>query len=285
MLVFMFPGQGSQFPGMGKELFDASRIFGALESRIDQIAGFPVRDTCLNADESTLQRTEITQPCLYVVNALTLEQTLAAGRRPDCFIGHSLGEYNALQAAGAFDLLTGLRIVTRRGQLMAEQREGGMMAVIGLDEKAVSRHLEAFPDAEIANVNAPDQIVISGAVAALEEASEGLIEAGAMACIPLAVGAAFHSRFMEPATDALAQFLRDIPFRALRVEVISNVTALPYPKEPDQEIRSLLVRQLASRVLFAPAIARLKARTGVEFIEVGPGKVLTRLVEKIPGRP
>ncbi|WP_181175978.1 ACP S-malonyltransferase [Mesorhizobium sp. B2-3-4] len=286
MRVFMFPGQGSQFTGMGKELFDESRMFGPLESRIDRIAGFSVRKMCLEGDEETLRRTDITQPCLYIVNALHHEQQLAMGKAPHWLAGHSLGEYNALQAAGAFDLLDGLRMVVRRGQLMAALDTGGMAAVIGLSADAISRALSqgGLDDVDIANLNTPDQTVISGPARGIEAAETAMTGAGATAFVRLPVGAAFHSRLMAPAAEAFNGFLRDIAFRPLRKTVISNVTARPYPGDGDPEttIRPQLVRQLKSMVLWAPTIGYLKAKGASDFIEVGPGSILTRMAAKIP---
>ena len=286
MRVFMFPGQGSQFKGMGKELFDASAMFGPLESRIDRIVGFSIRDMCLEGDEETLKRTEVTQPCLYVVNALHHEKLVANGTTSNCLAGHSLGEYNALQAAGAFDLLNGLRMVVRRGQIMADMRKGGMAAVIGLAVGAVRETLarHGFDEIDVANLNTPEQIVIAGPTDDIEKAEATMIEAGAAAFIRLPVGAAFHSRAMEPAAELFDDFLRDFSFRPLRRTVISNVTARPYPNDGDPETttRSLLVRQLKSMVLWEPSIGYLKASGASEFVEAGPGSVLTRMAAKIP---
>lgn len=286
MRVFMFPGQGSQFKGMGKDLFDTSVMFGSLESRIDRIAGFSIREMCLEGDEETLRRTDVTQPCLYVVNALHHERLAAAGTTPRWLAGHSLGEYNALQAAGAFDLLNGLRMVVRRGEIMAGMRAGGMAAVIGLAASAIRETLarRGLDGIDIANLNTPEQIVIAGPTGDIETAEAAMIEAGAAAFIRLPVGAAFHSRAMEPAAEMFDDFLHDFSFRPLRRPVISNVTARPYPDEGDPEttIRPLLVQQLKSRVLWEPTIGYLKARGATEFVEAGPGSVLTRMAAKIP---
>ncbi|MBV8472879.1 MAG: ACP S-malonyltransferase, partial [Hyphomicrobiales bacterium] len=149
---------------MGKQLFDDSRMFRPLESHIDRVAGFSIREMCLNGDEEMLRRTDITQPCLYIVNALHGESQLARGKSPDILAGHSLGEINALQAAGAFDLRTGLRIVGGLCQLMAQQSRGGMAAVIGLSAGKIADALAlaGFHDLDVANVNSPEQVVISG---------------------------------------------------------------------------------------------------------------------------
>ncbi len=286
MRVFMFPGQGSQFPGMGKDLFDRSRMFGPLESRIDRIAGFSLRQMCLEGDEATLSRTDVTQPCLYIVNALHHEHRLANGGAASWLAGHSLGEYNALHAAGAFDLLDGLRMVVRRGQIMAALSHGAMAAVIGLPPDAIAGAMAdaGLDDLDIANLNTPDQTVISGPFESIDRAEIPLMKAGAAAFVKLPVGAAFHSRAMEAASEAFDAFLDGIVFRPLRKPVISNVTARPYPTdgEPETVIRSLLVRQLKSMVLWAPTIGYLKAAGANEFLEVGPGSVLTRMVAKIP---
>ncbi|MDR7033688.1 MULTISPECIES: ACP S-malonyltransferase [unclassified Mesorhizobium] len=286
MRVFMFPGQGSQFPGMGKDLFGQSRMYGPLESRIDRIAGFSIRQMCLDGDEATLSRTDVTQPCLYIVNALYHEYQAANGKAPDWLAGHSLGEYNALQAAGAFDLLDGLRMVVRRGQIMAALSHGAMAAIIGMAPHAIAGALAGagLDDLDIANLNTPDQTVISGPAGSIEKAEMPLVAAGALAFVKLPVGAAFHSRAMEPAAASFDASLETIVFHPLRKTVISNVTARPYPNDgdPGTIIRSLLVRQLKSMVLWAPTIGYLKAAGANEFIEVGPGSVLARMVAKIP---
>ncbi|MBN9549743.1 MAG: ACP S-malonyltransferase [Alphaproteobacteria bacterium] len=286
MRAFMFPGQGSQFKGMGKELFDGSAMFGPLESRIDCIAGFSIREMCLEGDEQTLSRTEVTQPCLYLVNALHHERLAAAGATPHWLAGHSLGEYNALQAAGVFDLLNGLRMVVRRGEIMAGMRTGGMAAVIGLAVDAIRETLvrHGLDELDIANLNTPEQTVIAGPTGDIEKAEAAMIGAGAAAFIRLPVGASFHSRAMAPAAEMFDDFLRGFSFRPLRKPVISNVTARPYPDKGDPEtaIRPLLVQQLKSVVLWAPTIGYLKAKGVTEFVEAGPGSVLTRMVARIP---
>lgn len=281
MRAFMFPGQGSQFKGMGCDLFQSSRMFLPLERQIDALAGFSVRQMCLEADDATLRRTDITQPCLYIVNALSLERQRALGVVPQFLVGHSLGEINALQAAGAFDLLTGLRIVVERGRLMALEREGGMAAVIGLAVQQVEAILgrSGLNDLDVANVNSSSQVVLSGPKALMENAKAYLVESGASAFIPLDVGAAFHSRYMQRAADAFDGFLRDAPMRATTTPVISNVTAQPYPTDGDAEAqtRHLLVRQITSMVRWDLVMNHLREHGVSEFIEVGPGTVLSRL--------
>lgn len=286
MRVYMFPGQGSQFKGMGKDLFDSSAMFGPLESRLDRIVGFSIRQMCLEGDEETLRLTEVTQPCLFVVNALHNERLAAAGTVPHWLAGHSLGEYNALQAAGAFNLLNGLRMVIRRGKLMAGMPQGGMAAIIGLAVETIREILarRGLDQLDIANLNTREQIVIAGQTGDLEKAEAAMTEAGCAAFIRLPVGAAFHSRIMEPVAETFEDFLRDFSFRPLRKPVISNVTARPYPDggDPETTIRQLLVQQLKSPVLWEPSIGYLKARGATEFVEAGPGSVLTRLTAKIP---
>ena len=284
MRAFMFPGQGSQFKGMGHDLFQSSKMFLPLEKQIDALAGFSVRQMCLEADEATLRRTDITQPCLYVINALSFERQRALGLIPHFLVGHSLGEINALQAAGAFDLLTGLRIVVERGRLMALERDGGMAAVIGLPVQQVEAILNrsGLTDLDLANVNSSTQTVISGPKPLLAKAEACLIDGGATAYIALDVGAAFHSRYMQRAADAFDGFLCDVHLRATAKPVISNVTAMPYPtgQDVEKQTRHLLVRQMTSMVRWDLVVEHLRHNGVTEFIEVGPGTVLTRLVAR-----
>jgi malonyl CoA-acyl carrier protein transacylase len=284
MKVFMFPGQGSQKRGMGQDLFDAVPEFTAVESEIDALIGYSVRQMCLEDPGNRLQLTQHTQPCLYIVNALHYFKALAKGERPDIAIGHSLGEYNALLAAGAFDLLDGLRIVTKRGELMSRERDGGMAAVIGLAPETIleSLHRNGLQDVDVANFNSPTQTVISGPVAGVDRAAAVLQEAGAGMCIPLAVSAAFHSRHMERAAAAFEDFLDGMKFRPLHIPVIANVTGQPYPGGlPSATVRSLLVRQIASPVLWTQSVHTILQWGEAEFCEVGPGNVLTRLLQQI----
>jgi len=284
MKVFMFPGQGSQKRGMGAELFDTVPEFTSIESEIDALVGYPLRRLCLEDAENRLQSTQFTQPCLYVVNALHYYKACAEGERSDVAIGHSLGEYNALLAAGAFDLLDGLRLVIKRGELMSREKDGGMAAVIGLAPDAILNCLRqhGLPGVDIANFNSPTQIVISGPVSEIDQAAPLLQEAGASMCIPLAVSAAFHSRYMERAAAAFDEFLSGMTFRPLHIPVIANVTGQPYPGGlPSATVRSMLVRQMSSPVLWTQSIDTLLGWDEMEFRETGPGNVLTRLIQQI----
>lgn len=282
--VFMFPGQGSQARGMGQRLFDEVPEFLEIEARADALLGYSVRRLCLEDAENRLQQTQYTQPCLYVVNALHHYKAVAQGLRPDVVIGHSLGEYNALLAAGAFDLLTGLRLVSRRGELMAQSRGGGMAAVLGMAPARIHEVLQAerLEGVDVANFNAPEQTVISGPLAEIDRAVPLLQSAGASMCIPLAVSAAFHSRYMAPAAAAFEEFLSGFTFNPLQMPVIANVTGRPYTGgQPTVTVRSMLVRQITSPVLWTQSIRHLLEWGPMDFKEQGPGTVLTRLVGQI----
>ena len=284
MQVFMFPGQGSQRQGMGEDLFDQVSEFRELEPRINEVLGYSLRELCLHDPDNKLKQTRYTQPCLYMVNALHyLQRKASGGQAPDAVMGHSLGEYNALHAAGAFDLLTGLKLVMRRGELMSQAQNGGMAAVIGLLPHQI---IEAFQyrdvaKVDVANFNAPLQTVISGPADEVERAGRVLSEAGAKAVVPLSVSAAFHSRQMFDAAEAFDAFLADVPFEVPNLPVIANVTGRPYPIVEASHIRSYLVRQISHPVQWTRSVRYLLDQGEVSFAELGPGQVLTRLVEQI----
>lgn len=284
MRALLFPGQGSQKKGMGGDLFDTVAEYRAAEPEVDALLGYSMRRLCLDDTDGRLRRTEFTQPALYVVNALHYYAGRGTQARSDFVAGHSLGEYNALLAAGAFDFLTGLRLVQKRGALMAEARDGGMAAVVGLAAAAVTRTLrnDGFVTLDVANYNSPVQTVISGPVADIARAQPALEQAGADMVLPLQVSAAFHSRYMEPAARAFADYLEGVTFAVPTTPVISNVSALPYPTSgADAAIRIALVQQITHPVLWSQTIRYLLDRKVDGFVEVGPGQVLTKLVRAI----
>lgn len=284
MSVFLFPGQGSQKVGMGGDLFDEVLHSIAIESEIDSILGYSIRQLCLQDAEGRLKQTNYTQPALYVVNALHCQKAVAEGGKPTAVAGHSLGEFNALLAAGCFDFLTGLRLVAKRGELMSKALNGGMLAVVGL---SADRMAQVVSDAELytldaANFNAPTQTVLSGPIEDLKLAAPLLQAAGAAMCVQLPVSAAFHSRYMRDAARAFGDFLAGFEFQPPALTVLSNVTALPYrPDATSAEIREKLVQQMVKPVRWMEII-RYFAHQGEEDLrEVGPGNVLTRLTQQI----
>jgi malonyl CoA-acyl carrier protein transacylase len=280
MLAYIFPGQGAQHRGMGRSLFNDSVLFRRQESQINEIAGFNVRDACLRAPNEVLQRTELAQPCLFVVNALHLEQQITSGRKADMVAGHSLGEYSALLAADVIDVILGLRLVSRRAKLMSTATGGGMAAVLGLTPERVERALQmaGLASLEIANLNAPTQVVLSGDPAQLTAARRVMAQAGASQYIVLPVSAAFHSAAMDRISLSYSNFLRDVRFSQPRLPVISNVTARPYPADVSV-IADSLVKHLRQPVLWSDTIQHMRQSGVSEFVEVGPSKILTRMLD------
>lgn len=284
MEVFVFPGQGSQVRGMGQGLFDEIREFRDAEAQIDKILGYSIRELCLEDPQGRLKQTQFTQPALYIVNALHYYKALAEGGRPQAVAGHSLGEYNALLAAGAFDLITGLRLVHRRGALMSEARDGSMAAVIGLPAERLAAVLreQRLSGVDVANFNSPMQTVISGIEDEIKRAEAPLKAAGATGFVPLPVSAAFHSRQMVRASQVFEDFLFGFTFFPLRLPVFANVSGQPYRTEaPTTTIREMLVAQIVSPVRWHHTIVALIGCGYSNFREVGPGAVLTRLVQQI----
>lgn len=284
MLAFVFPGQGSQRKGMGAEFFDSLPQFLEHEEAIDELLGYSLRRLCLENPRDMLRQTEFTQPCLYVVNALHHYHRLSEGDRPGMAAGLSLGEYNALHLAGAFDFFTGLRLVHRRGELMSESSKGAMTAVMGLDVDTIQNVIaqEGLHAVEIANFNSPSQIVVSGDSEQIRRIAPAFMAAGAQHCIPLQVSAAFHSRLMAEAAEEFAQFLDEFSFQPLRLPVLSNATGLPYPDgDPDAVVRAALTRQICEPVMWMQSVQYMKANGVTEFREVGPGRVLTEFLQEI----
>jgi malonyl CoA-acyl carrier protein transacylase len=284
MKVFVFPGQGSQRKGMGGELFDTVPQFSEVESQIDLQLGYSLRTLCLCDADNLLKETQYTQPALFVVSALHYFKALSEHGPPAAVAGHSLGEYNALLAAGAFDLLTGVKLVQRRGWLMAQAPSGGMAAVVGLEVARVIATLReaGLASLDVANYNAPLQTVVSGPSQEITRALPIFERAGATMCVPLPVSAAFHSRYMEAVARQYAEFLSNFTFQAPKIPVIANVTARPYPSGIDGiALYPLLLQQITRPVLWTQSIRALCELGATEFIEAGPGTVLTRLVQQI----
>ena len=277
-LGFMFPGQGSQAVGMGEGLFDA---FPELTHEADQILGYSIRQLCLEDPRGVMVQTEYTQPALFVVNALSyLQRIRTTGVRPGYVLGHSLGEYSALFAAEVFDFATGLRLVQKRGALMAEAKGGGMAAVIGMDAARVTEVLQqaGLNTIDVANHNTPVQTVISGLEREVLSAQSVFTNAGARVFIPLKVSGAFHSRYMANAQQSLRTFMDTLPFSAPRIPVIANVTALPHQVGA---IRDLLAQQLVSPVRWVDSIRYLERQGVTTFEELGPGTVLKGMIAAI----
>lgn len=275
--VYGFPGQGAQAVGMGRELFD---LFPDYTRAADAIVGYSIRQLCLADDARRLARTEYTQPALYVVCALAyLERARHDAADPSFFIGHSLGEYVALFASGAFDFETGLALVKRRGELMSRAAGGGMAAVLGCDRETVVVTLQraGLTSLDLANLNAQRQTVLSGPAEDLARARP-LFEALPARFVPLNVSAPFHSRYMRPAAEEFARDLDRVHLRALRVPVIANVTARPHQHD---SLRELLARQLESPVNWVDSIRFIQEQGDFAFEEIGPGSVLKGLVKTI----
>lgn len=277
MTVFVFPGQGSQVRGMGESLFQE---FPELVYQANQICGFSIESICLENPNELLNQTQYTQPALFVVNALSYLNKIKKGEKPTYVAGHSLGEYNALFAAGAFDFETGLKLVQKRGNLMSKAIGGGMAAVIGLKSEVVQALLDEnnLSDISIANYNSFTQIVISGSKDAITAADQLFINKGAILFMPLKVSGAFHSPFMKDAQKEFTEFLQGFTFDSLKIPVIANVTAKPY--QPN-EIHSLLAQQITSPVKWTQSIEYLIQEKETNFEEVGPGKVLAGLITRI----
>ena len=284
MIAWVFPGQGSQKRGMGGSLFDEVKEYAAVEREVDLLLGYSLRELCLEDPQNRLRETQFTQPCLYAVNALHYYKALATDAAPQYVAGHSLGEYNALLAAGVFDFLTGLRLVKRRGELMATAKNGGMGAVIGMEGASLAATLRAngLQGVDVANFNSPTQIVISGPVEDIKRAGPILEAAGARMYMPLPVSAAFHSRYMAEAAEGLKGVATPMRFAAPRIPVVANVTAELYPTtDASEAVKSLLVQQITKSVRWTESIRFLIARGVSEFRELGPGNVLARLIQQI----
>lgn len=282
MKTFVFPGQGSQAKGMGGDLFER---YPERVRQADAVLGYSIRQLCLDDPEEQLGRTQFTQPALYVVNALSYFARLDDGAAPPDFLaGHSLGEFDALMAAGCYDFETGLKLVKKRGALMGQVSGGAMAAVLNADKAQIEALLaeHGLDDIGLANYNTPSQIVISGPAEQIARA-EPLFRQGKVRFYPLNTSGAFHSKFMLPARDKFAKYLKTFKLAAPKIPVIANVSAREYEAAG---LLDTLSAQIASTVRWSESVQyliELAAERGeeMEFEEIGHGDVLTRLVQTI----
>jgi malonyl CoA-acyl carrier protein transacylase len=275
--VIMFPGQGSQFQGMGEDLF---KEFPHIVEAASRVLGYDVKELCLNNTENLLNQTNYTQPALFLTNYLTYQNYLKSNPAPAYFLGHSLGEFNALNAAGVFDFETGLRIVQKRGELMLSIEGTGMAAIIGAEYKELKEILAIhFSDIDIANVNTGSQMVISGALNSLEKSADFFEEEG-LVYIPLKVSGAFHSRHMTSVKESFKNFIESTKLNSCKIPVISNYTAAPYPDDINGILKNM-VNQIDNKVKWLQSIEYVLYQGDYNFMEMGPGEVLSNILKKI----
>ena len=282
MKAYIFPGQGAQFPGMGKDLYDNSPLAKDLFEKANDILGFSITDVMFNGSAEDLQQTKVTQPAIFL-HSVSLAKTLGDDFRPEMVAGHSLGEFSALVANGALDFEAALKLVSKRALAMQKACEiepSTMAAVLGLEDDVVEEVCAQTPGIVVAaNYNCPGQLVISGEIEAIDKACESLTEKGARRALVLPVGGAFHSPLMEPAREELAAAIEAADFAKPICPIYQNVTANAVTDPSD--IKSNLIAQLTAPVRWTQTIKQMIADGGTEFIELGPGKVLQGLMRKI----
>lgn len=281
MKTFLFPGQGSQRKGMGKDLFGR---YSALLASANDILGYDVATLCLEDPESLLNKTQYTQPALYIVDVFSYLDRSTSEPAPDIVMGHSLGEYAALFAAGAFSFEAGLQLVKKRAEVMASIKNGGMLALVGLAlpvvEDLLARH--ALRGIDVANYNSSHQIVLSGMQEDMQQARQVFEANGARLAFPLNVSGAFHSRYMKEAAASFGAYVRTFEFSPLQLPVLSNASADWYT---NASIADLLEQQITSPVRWYESISRLLHFNDITFHEIGPGDVLTKMISYIKDAP
>lgn len=278
--AYVFPGQGAQYPGMGKDLYDNSDQARELFDRANEILGFNITDIMFNGTADELKQTKVTQPAVFL-HSVILAKVL--GVEPDAVAGHSLGEFSALVVAGALSFEDGLRLVAKRALAMqscCEQQPGGMAAILGLEDMVVEECCKAIEGVVVAaNYNCPGQIVISGANEAVDKACEQLKEAGARRALRLPVGGAFHSPLMEPARVELEKAIAETEFHNPCCPIYQNADALP---QTDREvIKRNVIAQLTAPVRWTQSVKNMIADGIDTYTELGPGNVLQGLIKKV----
>lgn len=282
MKAYIFPGQGSQFSGMGKDLYENNSDAKELFEQANQILGFSITNVMFNGTDEELKQTKVTQPAIFLHSVITA--LIAKDFQPDMVAGHSLGEFSALVANKTLSFADGLRLVSQRALAMqkaCENNPSTMAAVLGLDDETVEKICSEIKEEVVvaANYNCPGQLVISGSFKGIELASEKLKEAGAKRVLPLPVGGAFHSPLMESARTELAAAIENTTFSQGICPIYQNVNALPFSDAAT--IKNNLIAQLTGAVRWTQTAQNMLKDGATQFIEVGPGKVLQGLVKKV----
>ena len=281
MRAYIFPGQGSQFVGMGKDLYEQSSVAKDLFEKANDIIGFRITDLMFSGTDEDLRRTNVTQPAIFIHSVI--QAKCLSDFNPDMVAGHSLGEFSALVANGTLSFEDGLRLVMERANAMqaaCEMEPGTMAAILGIDDAVVeSICKEISPVVVAANYNCPGQLVISGSVEGVKKACEQLTAAGAKRALLLPVGGAFHSPLMEPARERLAKAIENVTFNKPSCAVYQNATATAHTSA--DELKKNLIAQLTAPVRWTQSVQQMIKDGATSFTEVGPGKVLVGLVNKI----
>lgn len=281
MKAFVFPGQGAQYVGMGKDLYENSAEAKAMFDKVNEILGFNITDLMFAGTDEDLKQTKVTQPAIFL-HSVILAKVLGDKFQPDVVAGHSLGEFSALVAAGAMSFEDGLRLVAQRAMAMqkaCEKEPSTMAAILGLEDSVVEEVCAGIDGVVPANYNCPGQLVISGSIAGIGAACEQLTEKGAKRALKLSVSGAFHSPFMEPARAELAEAIEKTEIKSPICPIYQNVVAAPVT-EP-VEIKKNLVAQLTGAVKWTQTVNNMIANGVDSFTEVGPGAVLQGLVKKV----
>lgn len=282
MKAYVFPGQGAQFVGMGKDLYDNNAEAKEMFEKANEILGFRITDLMFNGTEEDLRQTKVTQPAIFL-HSVILAKSLGDEFKPDMVAGHSLGEFSALVAAGALSFEEGLKLVAKRAMAMqkaCEAKPSTMAAVLALSDETVENLCAEVEDVVApANYNCPGQVVISGTIEGIEKACEKMLAAGAKRALKLKVGGAFHSPLMQPAQEELAEAIAAAEFSTPRCPVYQNVDGKPHT-DP-KEIKENLIKQLTAPVRWTYDVQAMIADGADDFTELGPGKVLQGLISKI----
>ena len=282
MKAYVFPGQGAQFVGMGKDLYDNSAEAKKMFEKANDILGFRITDLMFEGTDEDLRQTKVTQPAIFL-HSVILAKTLGDDFKPNMVAGHSLGEFSALVAAGALSFSDGLKLVSQRAlamQAACEVQESTMAAIVGLDDKVVEDVVNSINKIVVpANYNCPGQLVISGSIDGIDKAVEKLTEAGARRALKLPVGGAFHSPLMEPAREKLAEAIKNTKFQNPICPIYQNVNGQAVSNS--EIIKKNLIAQLTSPVRWTQTMNNMIANGMNEYVEVGPGKVLQGLLKKV----